>query len=245
MLSLPSDSGGFASNFANAAIIAAMSVNILMRLYSDCFTPATPTDSRHHMAFGPLATIAQRSKEGGRLGRGGLSRCESRRRPGFRRPGDFDQIVGEMPFLKGDQVIEVAVEPVFTFIGHEEYRHPVMDRLDRCIRAANCAGIDRSHALLSRHSPPQAKVGWSLRLNQVRVNAPLTPSGSAQVVIGIRHRHCGLRARPTNMFLLRSAMLLTGLGLAVGFIVRSRSGNPHVIDCMMRWPSLSRTTTPG
>jgi hypothetical protein len=57
-------------------------------------------------------------------------------------------------------------------------------------------------------------------------------------------RHSGLRASPTHIPLLRSAMLLTGLGLDSGFIVFSRNGKPHTIDCMMRSPATSRTTDP-
>jgi hypothetical protein len=40
-------------------------------------------------------------------------------------------------------------------------------------------------------------------------------------------------------------MLLTGFGFAVGAIVLSRSGKPHVIDCMMRQPSAAHTTRLG
>lgn len=40
-------------------------------------------------------------------------------------------------------------------------------------------------------------------------------------------------------------MLLTGFGFAVGPSVLSRSGKPQTIDCMIRAPSASRTTTPG
>jgi len=70
-------------------------------------------------------------------------------------------------------------------------------------------------------------LGWPLTLNQVRVLAPGSPSASQKPAIGIRQRCSGLGATKRHMKLARSAILLTGLGLAVGDIVLSRSGKPQ------------------
>ena len=87
-----------------------------------------------------------------------------------------------------------------------------------------------AHSALSRHSPPQAKIGCPFTVTHVLVFEPLGPAGSAKPVSGMRQRRCGLRASPLHMGFDRSAMLLTGLGFESGFMPFRRSGKPHTMD---------------